>query len=81
MSARRILGIDPGLTRCGIGAIEVSNNRSISLLEVGVIKTPSEMPLEDRLLVLHRTIEEWILRINPDVIAVERVFSQHHVVS
>ncbi len=79
MSARRILGIDPGLTRCGIGAIEVSNNRSISLLEVGVIKSPSEMPLEDRLLALHRTIDEWILRINPDVIAVERVFSQHNV--
>jgi crossover junction endodeoxyribonuclease RuvC len=77
--ATRILGIDPGLTRCGIGVISVASAREISLLEVGVILTPSEDALEQRLLSLEKQIEEWITRTKPDVIAVERVFAQHNV--
>jgi crossover junction endodeoxyribonuclease RuvC len=73
------MGIDPGLTRCGIGIIQASNPREISLLEVGAILTSSELALEQRLVSLEREIESWIDRHSPDVVAVERVFAQHNL--
>ena len=79
MSSRRIMGIDPGLTRCGIGVVESTGIRAVSLVDVGVIKTAIDAPLERRLLELYQSISEWIEMTRPDVIAVERVFSQHNV--
>ena len=73
------MGIDPGLTRCGIGVISVENARDISLLEVGAILTSSDSPLERRLVLLESEIETWIERHKPDVVAVERVFAQHNL--
>jgi crossover junction endodeoxyribonuclease RuvC len=75
----RVLGVDPGLTRCGVGIVEGEIGRPISLVEVGVILTPSESPLEQRLLDLDQQLSEWINLWKPDVVAVERVFSQHNV--
>jgi crossover junction endodeoxyribonuclease RuvC len=77
--AKRIMGIDPGLTRCGIGVISVASARDISLLEVGAILTSSELPLEHRLVLLESEIEIWIERHKPDVVAVERIFAQHNL--
>jgi len=76
---RRVLGIDPGLTRCGIGIVEGSIGKPLSLVAVGVILTSSELPLEQRLLHLESEIEEWCDKHSPDVMAVERVFAQHNV--
>jgi crossover junction endodeoxyribonuclease RuvC len=78
-SAKIIMGIDPGLTRCGIGVVVQKSFREISLQDVGVILTPVDAPLEQRLLLIEREIETWIERNNPDVVAVERVFAQHNV--
>jgi crossover junction endodeoxyribonuclease RuvC len=75
----RVLGVDPGLTRCGVGIVEGVIGSPISLVGVGVILTPSEAALEQRLLDLDQQLSEWINRGKPDVIAVERVFSQHNV--
>jgi len=75
----RVLGVDPGLTRCGIGVIEVEVGSKISLVAVGVIQTSSDMPLEQRLLSLERELILWVQSHKPDVIAVERVFSQLNV--
>ena len=75
----RVLGIDPGLTRCGIGVVERINGKSLSLVECGVIKTDSSAELHDRLLLLDRELERWIKKVSPDYIAVERVFSQLNV--
>lgn len=74
-----IMGIDPGLTRCGVGVISQKSARELTLLDVGVILTPVNAPLEERLLGLEREIELWIERNKPDVVAVERVFAQHNV--
>jgi crossover junction endodeoxyribonuclease RuvC len=74
-----IMGIDPGLTRCGVGVISQKSARDLTLLDVGVILTPVDAPLEERLLGLEREIELWIERYKPDVVAVERVFAQHNV--
>ena len=75
----RVLGVDPGLTRCGVGIVEGVIGSPISLVGVGVILTPVEAPLEQRLLDLDQQLSEWINLWKPDVIAVERVFSQHNV--
>ena len=75
----RVLGVDPGLTRCGIGVIEGEVGLKISLVAVGVIQTSSDMPLEQRLLSLERELILWVQSHKPDVIAVERVFSQLNV--
>ena len=74
-----IMGIDPGLTRCGVGVISQKSARELSLIDVGVILTPVDAPLEERLLGIEREIEIWIDRTKPDVVAVERVFAQHNV--
>ena len=75
----RVLGIDPGLTRCGIGVVEGSIGSPLQMVAVGVILTSSEDPTEARLLQLEREIQLWITEFKPDVIAIERVFSQHNL--
>jgi crossover junction endodeoxyribonuclease RuvC len=75
----RVLGVDPGLTRCGIGVVEGAVGKPLNLVGVGVILTPVDAPLERRLLQLEAELEEWIALHKPNVIAVERVFSQHNV--
>ena len=75
----RVLGIDPGLTRCGIGVVEGAVGTPLQMVSVGVILTSSQDPTEARLLQLEREIQLWITEFKPDVIAIERVFSQHNL--
>ena len=75
----RVLAIDPGLTRCGIGVIEANSTSLMSLISVGVLKSAAEEPIEQRLLQIDAQIREWISLHNPDVIAIERVFSQQNL--
>jgi crossover junction endodeoxyribonuclease RuvC len=75
----RVLGVDPGLTRCGVGIVDGAVGSPISLVEVGVILTPVDSPLEQRLLDLDQQLSQWINMWKPDVIAIERVFSQQNV--
>jgi len=76
---RRVLGVDPGLTRCGIGIVQGAVGKPLTLVGVGVILTAADLPLEKRLMQLEKELEEWIDLHKPDVMAVERVFSQHNV--
>lgn len=76
---RRVLGVDPGLTRCGIGIVQGAVGKPLTLVGVGVILTAPDLPLEKRLMQLEIELEEWIDLHKPDVMAVERVFSQHNV--
>jgi crossover junction endodeoxyribonuclease RuvC len=75
----RVLGIDPGLTRCGLGAVEGMVGKPVGLIDVGVIRTPADLDLGKRLVAVEQGVEEWLDRIQPDAVAVERVFSQHNV--
>ncbi|MEU8775745.1 crossover junction endodeoxyribonuclease RuvC [Streptomyces sp. NPDC048606] len=75
----RVLGVDPGLTRCGVGVVEGVAGRPLTMIGVGVVRTPVEAELGDRLVAIERGIEEWIETHRPEVVAVERVFSQHNV--
>lgn len=72
----KVLGIDPGLTRCGVGVLSGQPGKPLSLIEVGVIRTPATMPLSERLHHINVGITEWVDRHNPDEISVERVFVQ-----
>ena len=75
----RVLGVDPGLTRCGVGVVDGGAGRALELVDVGVIATDTALPLEQRLLIVSNELTTWIERHQPDAIAVERVFSQHNV--
>lgn len=75
----RVLGIDPGLTRCGVGIVDVAANRTATLVHVSVIRTPPDMPLERRLLAIGTAIEELIEEHRPAAFAIERVFAQHNL--
>lgn len=75
----RVLGVDPGLTRCGLGAVESLPGRRVRLVAVDVVRTPSEAELAVRLLGIAEAIEGWIEQLAPDVLAVERVFAQQNV--
>src|SRR5450432_3991622 len=75
----RVLGVDPGLTRCGIGVIDGMPGRALTLVATDVICTPSGDDIALRLLALEEGIERWLTEHKPDAVAVERVFSQHNV--
>jgi len=75
----RILGIDPGLTRCGVGIVDLNVNRRASFVSVQVIRTPSTSDLPARLYELESGLTDLFNEFKPDAIAIERVFSQHNV--
>jgi len=75
----RVLGIDPGLTRCGVGVIEVSATRRPTLVAVHVIRSAADSPLEQRLLTIGRGIEALVDEHRPDAMAIERVFAQNNL--
>lgn len=74
----QVLGVDPGLTRCGVGVVTGSPGRA-QLVAAGVIRTSTELDLPHRLLQIEAGLEEWLALHTVDAIAVERVFSQHNV--
>ena len=74
----RVLGVDPGLTRCGLGVVDGAPGRA-AMVAVGVVRTPAEAPLGHRLVSLEEAFEAWLDEHRPDAVAVERVFSQANV--
>ncbi|MET0701171.1 MAG: crossover junction endodeoxyribonuclease RuvC [Mycobacterium sp.] len=75
----RVMGVDPGLTRCGLSMIESGQGRHVIALDVDVVRTPATEPLHRRLLIISDTVEYWMDTHKPDVIAIERVFAQQNV--
>lgn len=79
MGTLRVMGVDPGLTRCGLSIAEGAQGRKIIPIAVGVARTPTSVSLEDRLLRLSNAAEQWMDEYQPDVIAMERVFERGNV--
>jgi crossover junction endodeoxyribonuclease RuvC len=75
----RVLGVDPGLTRCGLGVIDGRPGGTPRLVIVDVVRTDPGQPVGHRLMAIEDAVKEWLRRHRPDVLAVERVFSQHNV--
>jgi len=75
----RVLGVDPGLTRCGVAIIEGAPGRVLVPGHIGVLRTDPDAEIAARLAELERGILALVHEHEPDVIAIERVFSQHNV--
>ncbi|MGH3351364.1 MAG: crossover junction endodeoxyribonuclease RuvC [Nocardioides sp.] len=75
----RVLGIDPGLTRCGMGVVDGSLGRPLSMVDVGVIRTSSDLPVWERLVSIEKGIDAWIEEHRPDAVAIERIFARSNV--
>jgi crossover junction endodeoxyribonuclease RuvC len=75
----KVLGVDPGLTRCGVGVVDGAAGRPLRMCGVGVVRTPPHAETARRLVEVEAGLERWLDEHRPDVVAVERVFSQHNV--
>jgi crossover junction endodeoxyribonuclease RuvC len=74
-----VLGIDPGLTRCGYAVVDGGGSRSARALALGVIRTAPTTPLPTRLAELRGELATMIAQYAPDAVAVEQVFFQVNV--
>jgi len=75
VASLRVLGIDPGLTRCGVGVVDVARDRSATLVHVGVVRSSPDAPIAERLAAIAAGIRAVIDEHGPHVVAVERVFA------
>jgi crossover junction endodeoxyribonuclease RuvC len=75
----RVLGIDPGLTRCGMGVVEGQVGRPLTLVDVNVLRTSSDLPVAQRLVTIEKGVDAWLDEYAPDAVAVERVFARSDV--
>ena len=75
----RVMGIDPGLTRCGVGVVDGSVGRPLKLVDVNVIRTSADVPVATRLVTIEKGIDAWLDEYRPDAVAVERVFARSAV--
>ncbi len=75
----RVLGVDPGLTRCGLGVLEGRVGGRMTMVHVSVCRTDARAPLAQRLLGVEAAVTDILDRFEPDAVAVERVFAQHNV--
>jgi crossover junction endodeoxyribonuclease RuvC len=73
-----VLGIDPGLTRCGYAVLH-SHGNTVRPLSLGVIRTPADMALPNRLAELQRELKALLVEFAPQAVAVEQVFFQTNV--
>lgn len=74
-----ILGIDPGLTRCGFGVVAKEKSRAVKFVAVGVVQSPSTMELSARLALIGNEVEKVLDFHKPERVAIERVFSQKNL--
>jgi crossover junction endodeoxyribonuclease RuvC len=75
----RVLGVDPGLTRCGLGVVDGASGRTVTPVAYDVVRTSTSDDIGTRLLQLEQQFDAWLAQHTPDVVAVERVFAQHNV--
>jgi len=74
-----VLGIDPGLTRCGVGVVDVEPNRTARLVDVVVLRSPAEHDTPERLARIADGLEAIIEEHRPQAVALERVFARSDV--
>ena len=74
----RVLGVDPGLSRCGIGVVEGNSRRPVAV-RAGVIQTSPRDPIGKRLRDLYDEVVDVLGATAPDAVALERVFFNSNV--
>ena len=78
-SSITVLGIDPGLTRCGYAVLQVQGNTDVSLTSLGVLRTKPEDELPARLAEIAQEVEALLDQYQPTAVAVEHIFFQSNV--
>lgn len=74
-----VLGVDPGLTRCGYGVLQSTGPTRQRVIAGGIISTPAADPTASRLAEVQRQIRAIIAEYSPAVVAIERVLFQVNV--
>jgi crossover junction endodeoxyribonuclease RuvC len=69
----RVLGVDPGTIRMGMGLLEGNGNR-YTLVAFESVKLSASRPLPERLKEIYETVHDFIERHRPEVLALENVF-------
>lgn len=77
----RVLAVDPGLTRCGVAVVDGGPGQPLAMTHVTVVRTDPAADVAQRLYGLAQEIDSLVDTHRPEVIVVERVFSQHNVAS
>ena len=77
----RVMGIDPGITRCGLGVVDVEESRRATLVYVGVARSNKDIATHFRLRTIADAIDNVIAQYQPEVVAIERVFAQDNLQS
>ncbi|MDR1386614.1 MAG: crossover junction endodeoxyribonuclease RuvC [Propionibacteriaceae bacterium] len=75
-----VLGVDPGLTRCGLGVVRGQPGRA-EFVAAGVVRTPAELETGRRLRLIEAELEQWVEQWRPQAVAVEQVFAQHNLMT
>ena len=75
----RVLGVDPGLTRCGYAVLSPGSSGAAQALALGVLRTDKDADTPVRLAILQSDIEALLDEFQPSAVAVERVFFQSNV--
>lgn len=71
-----VLGVDPGLSRCGYGLVERREQGDLAAVSAGVLETAPDLPAPERLWALQRELRALLAELRPEAVAVERVFFQ-----
>src|SRR5690625_925749 len=75
----RVLGVDPGLTRCGLGVVDALSARRVEHIATGVARSAPDDDLGRRLVQISNIVCQWLDEYQPQVVALERVFAQHNL--
>ena len=75
----RVLGVDPGLTRCGVAVVDGGAGRKVNLVLATAVRTSTTLTLEKRLLTIADAFDELFDEYRPDAVAIEQVYSQDKV--
>lgn len=79
MSARKVLGIDPGTGICGFGVVKFTTHKPAHMVTAGVITTPAHTPLEDRLLDIYESLNQIIAETEPDEVSIEKLYFNQNI--
>lgn len=75
----RVLGVDPGLTRCGLAVVEADGpHPGAALVAVGVAHGGADRSIPVRLVNIENVVQQWLSEHHPEAVAIEQVFMQRN---
>lgn len=75
---KRILGVDPGTWKTGVGLLDLTGNR-FTLVHAEIITVTQQIPVAQRLLIIFRSLSEIVRKYRPEVLALENIFYHKNI--